>query len=88
MTGIADVLLEELVAAADPARAPAMQAYMKSAMPCLGVSAVPLRAACKRVFAGLSYAELAQEQAVPLGTMKSWIRRALIRLRECLERDA
>ena len=32
---------------ADPARAPGMQAYMKSAMPYLGVSAVPLRKVCK-----------------------------------------
>ena len=36
-----------LAAVADPARAPAMQSYMKSAMPYLGVSAVPLRKACK-----------------------------------------
>lgn len=57
MTGIADTLLKELTAAADPLRAPAMQAYMKSAMPYLGVSAVPLRAVCKRVFAGLAYPE-------------------------------
>ena len=35
-------------------------------------------------FAGFSYAELAARQAVPLGTMKSWIRRGLERLRKCL----
>jgi RNA polymerase sigma-70 factor (ECF subfamily) len=35
---------------------------------------------------GLSYPELALRSAVPLGTMKSWIRRGLLRLRECLER--
>ncbi|MBS0504590.1 MAG: DNA alkylation repair protein [Proteobacteria bacterium] len=52
---IADILLKELTAAADPSRAPAMQAYMKSAMPFLGVSAAPLRAVCKRVFANLDY---------------------------------
>ena len=34
---------------------------------------------------GLSHAELAQTFAVPLGTMKSTIRRALGKLRECLE---
>jgi 3-methyladenine DNA glycosylase AlkD len=39
-----------LLAAADPSKAAGMQAYMKSTMPYLGVSAVPLRAACKRVF--------------------------------------
>lgn len=44
-----------LRAAADPARAPAMQAYMKSAMPYLGVAATPLRAVTKSLFADLQY---------------------------------
>ncbi|WP_258042926.1 sigma-70 family RNA polymerase sigma factor [Sphingomonas sp. NBWT7] len=35
-------------------------------------------------FDGLTYAELAERAAVPLGTMKSWVRRGLMRLRECL----
>ena len=35
---------------------------------------------------GLSYPELAERDAVPLGTVKSWIRRGLQRLRGCLER--
>ena len=34
---------------------------------------------------GATYAELAQRETVPLGTMKSWIRRGLSRLRSCLE---
>jgi RNA polymerase sigma factor (sigma-70 family) len=37
-------------------------------------------------FNGSSYRQLAESSNVPLGTMKSWIRRALLRLRECLER--
>lgn len=36
---------------ADPAKAPAMRAYMKSAMPFLGVQAGPRRAALRKVFA-------------------------------------
>ena len=36
-------------------------------------------------FDGLTYAELAEQQAVPLGTMKSWVRRGLLRLKECLD---
>lgn len=35
---------------------------------------------------GATYSELAERESVPLGTMKSWIRRALLRLRGCLER--
>jgi RNA polymerase sigma-70 factor (ECF subfamily) len=35
---------------------------------------------------GASYPELAERENVPLGTMKSWIRRGLQRLRGCLER--
>jgi RNA polymerase sigma-70 factor (ECF subfamily) len=34
---------------------------------------------------GASYPELAEREAVPLGTMKSWIRRGLMRLKGCLE---
>lgn len=35
-------------------------------------------------FHGLSYSELAETLATPLGTVKSWIRRGLLRLKECL----
>ena len=38
-----------------------------------------------RSFDGLTYAELAERQAVPLGTMKSWVRRGLLRLKDCLD---
>lgn len=36
-------------------------------------------------FDGKTYAQLAEQAGVPLGTMKSWIRRGLQRLRACLE---
>lgn len=35
---------------------------------------------------GESYAELAERHAVPLNTMRTWLRRSLMKLRECLER--
>lgn len=38
-------------------------------------------------FDGLTYAELATRKGVPLGTMKSWVRRGLLRLKDCLGDD-
>lgn len=37
-------------------------------------------------FDGVTYEALAQRLGAPLGTVKSWIRRGLLRLRGCLER--
>jgi len=48
-----DLLAEvrrRLHAASDPDRAPGMAAYMKSSMPYLGVTSVPLRAICRQVY--------------------------------------
>ena len=36
------------------------------------------------VFIGLTYAELAGRRGVPVGTVKSWVRRGLARLRDCM----
>jgi 3-methyladenine DNA glycosylase AlkD len=52
---LAALLRTRLAAVADPARAPVMQAYMKSTMPYLGVSAVPLRQVCKALFNDLAW---------------------------------
>jgi RNA polymerase sigma-70 factor (ECF subfamily) len=35
-------------------------------------------------FDGSTYAELAERENIPLGTVKSWIRRGLLRLKDCL----
>jgi 3-methyladenine DNA glycosylase AlkD len=48
-----DQLRAGLRGAADPEKAAPMQAYMKSAMPFLGVSAVPLRATVRPIVAAL-----------------------------------
>lgn len=34
---------------------------------------------------GLSYQDLAERHGVPLNTMRTWLRRSLLRLRECLD---
>ena len=46
----------------------------------------PDRAAAVRgaYLGGLSYQDLAARHGVPLNTMRTWLRRALLRLRECL----
>ena len=36
-------------------------------------------------FEGVTYEALAEREAAPVGTMKSWIRRGLLRLRACLD---
>ncbi len=48
-------LKDALVSLAEPARAPAMKAYMKSEMPYLSVSALRVKAACRAVFAAYSW---------------------------------
>jgi 3-methyladenine DNA glycosylase AlkD len=49
--------------AGDPDKAPAMQAYMKSAMPYHGVPTPLLRETCKATFADLQFATASQWQA-------------------------
>jgi RNA polymerase sigma-70 factor, ECF subfamily len=43
--------------------------------------------AVKRAYVeGLSYQELADQFGVPLNTVRTWLRRSLLKLRECMER--
>jgi RNA polymerase sigma factor (sigma-70 family) len=52
---------------------------------CLGKLEARQGAAIRSAFYdGLTYAELAERMAVPLGTMKSWVRRGLMQLKACL----
>lgn len=55
---------------------------------CLDSLEAQQRAAIRTAFFdGLTYAELAARSEVPLGTMKSWVRRGLARLKDCLDDD-
>ena len=56
-------LRKALQQASDPVRAPAMQAYMKSAMPYHGVPTPLLRQVCKSTFADLRFATASHWQA-------------------------
>jgi len=52
---------------------------------CLGLLDTERRRLVVMAFVeGLSHSELADKLSVPLGTVKSWIRRSLLSLRECL----
>jgi RNA polymerase sigma-70 factor (ECF subfamily) len=53
---------------------------------CLDALPAPHRQAIAlSYFRGLAHAELAKSLAEPLGTVKTWIRRGLMQLRQCLE---
>ena len=54
---------------------------------CLGELDAAQQQAIRTAFLdGVTYEALARQSGVPLGTMKSWIRRALIKLKACLQR--
>ncbi|MCC7456721.1 MAG: sigma-70 family RNA polymerase sigma factor [Nitrospira sp.] len=53
-----------------------------------GLSAPQRQSVALAFFDGLSHAEVADHLRQPLGTVKSWVRRALHTLKECLERAA
>ena len=66
------------------ARAEAGDAYGRLRA-CLDQLDAPQRRSIREAFfGGATYNELADRAKVPLGTMKSWIRRGLIQLRACL----
>lgn len=88
--GGATMVSEELAAAVPDATASAperIEAMQERAriFHCLDALDMRQRGAIRAAFFdGLTYAQLAEQMAVPLGTMKSWVRRGLLQLRACL----
>lgn len=76
---------------ADPAMGVEEQTMLRSRMQAVvacfdELPADSARAVKGAYLMGLSYQDLAEEFGVPLNTMRTWLRRALIGLRECLDR--
>jgi RNA polymerase sigma-70 factor (ECF subfamily) len=83
--------LDDAVEIADPGRSALAEVESadekRALMNCLEQLDADQQASIRAAFMdGLTYEELAARRNVPLGTMKSWIRRGLIKLRGCLER--
>ena len=84
----------ESAAALLPDRSPLASEQMEASeqrariFDCLdGLEERPRHAIRAAFFDGLTYAQLAEAMAVPLGTLKSWVRRGLIQLKACLGDD-
>ncbi|MFN3936134.1 MAG: sigma-70 family RNA polymerase sigma factor [Gemmobacter sp.] len=76
---------------ADPAPGPEAAAIATSELrrldSCLAELEAKRAAAIRSCYLdGMSYDELARRHGVPLNTMRTWLRRSLLRLRECLTR--
>jgi RNA polymerase sigma-70 factor (ECF subfamily) len=50
-----------------------------------GLSAAQRQSVALAFYDGLSHAEVAEQLRQPLGTVKSWLRRGLLALRDCLD---
>ena len=74
---------------ADPGRSPESEAIASSERSRLDGCIEQLEEAkansVRAYLDGYSYQELAERHSVPLNTMRTWLRRSLIKLRECLE---
>jgi len=80
----AEDVRDEAPAALDLVVAAEQQARLKT---CLGELEERTAGVIRSAFLdGVTYEQLAARMNVPLGTMKSWIRRGLMKLRTCLER--
>lgn len=80
-----DVALEVRDTAPDPEQAAIHKGEQERIESCLGELDEERAAAVRGAYLdGYSYEELAARYNVPLNTMRTWLRRSLIKLRECL----
>jgi RNA polymerase sigma-70 factor (ECF subfamily) len=83
-SGVAETAVDP---AASPLEAAVAGAERRALMECLNELEGEARRSIELAFwRGLSYAEVASVTKYPEGTVKSWIRRGLQRLKRCLER--
>ena len=69
----------------DPERGAVLSAEGRRIESCMEQLEPDRAVAVKRAYVeGLSYQELADQFRVPLNTMRTWLRRSLIKLRECM----
>jgi RNA polymerase sigma-70 factor (ECF subfamily) len=72
--------------AAGPADDADRGAALRALQRCLGLLGAPQREAILMIYAyGLTQEEFAARSKAPLGTVKSWVRRSLERLKTCLD---
>jgi RNA polymerase sigma-70 factor (ECF subfamily) len=75
-----------LALAAGPSDSADRGSELRALQNCLGELAAEPRRAMVMIYAyGLTQEEFAAESATPLGTVKSWVRRSLERLKKCLD---
>jgi RNA polymerase sigma-70 factor (ECF subfamily) len=80
-----DVALEVADAAPDPEQAALNSAERSRIDICLGELEADRAEAVRGAYLdGYSYEELAARYKIPLNTMRTWLRRSLLKLRECL----
>ncbi|ACM35324.1 MULTISPECIES: sigma-70 family RNA polymerase sigma factor [Rhizobium/Agrobacterium group] len=73
--------------APDPEQTASIRSEGKRIDSCMEALEADRAAAVRQAYVeGLSYQELAEQFNVPLNTMRTWLRRSLLALRECLER--
>lgn len=79
----ADVAAEE----PDPERRAELSSEGARIDDCMGELEPPRASAVRAAYVeGASYGELAVRHGVPLNTMRTWLRRSLMKLKDCLER--